>query len=259
MTSLDTSARETFAVHAHDGVVRIAFDGAHRSNAMSSARMRALTDILREVEADDDVAAVVLHGGEGNSFAVGGDFHEVSHFSGGDEVDHWIDSITDLYVASLEITKPTVAAVEGYAIGIGLQLALTCDFRIGAETSVLRMPEFQVGIACNFGAYMLERSVGRHVMQNMLLSCEEWPAERALRDGLLHQVAPAADVSATALARAAAFAEYNPVAVRGTKPQMNHDYVEGLHVLRENAKRSHRAGFASGRPQERMRRIVGQA
>lgn len=251
--------RETFAIHTAEGIARITFDGAHRSNAMSSERMRALSAILRELEADDEVAVVVLHGGDGNSFAVGGDFHEVSHFAGGDEVDRWIDAITELYVASLEITKPTLAAVEGYAIGIGLQLALTCDFRIGAESSVLRMPEFQLGIACNFGAFMLERSVGRHVMQNMLLSCEEWPAERSLRDGLLHQVVPADQVLATALARAAEFREYNPVAVRGTKPQMNREYVQGLHALRENAKKSHRAGFASGRPQERMRQVVGRA
>jgi enoyl-CoA hydratase/carnithine racemase len=253
------TARDTFALHVADGIARIAFDGEHHSNAMSSPRMRALAEILRELEATDEVAAVVLYGGTGNSFAVGGDFHEVSHFSGGSEVDDWIDHITDLYVASLEVTKPTVAAVEGYAIGIGLQLALTCDFRVGAETSVLRMPEFQLGIACNFGAYMLERSAGRAVMQNMLLSCEEWPAERSVRDGLLHQVVPAADVLSTALERATAFRDYNPAAVRGTKPHMNREYVRGLHALRESAKASHRAGFASGRPQERMRTIVGQA
>lgn len=257
--AVDIQPRDTFTVMTKDGVAQVTFEGSHHSNAMSNGRMRALTGILRELEADDAVAAVVLHGGEGNSFAVGGDFHEVSHFSGGDEVDEWIDNITELYVASLEVTKPTVAAVEGYAIGIGLQLLLTCDYRVGADSSILRMPEFKVGIACNFGAFMLERSAGRSVMQHMLLSCDEWPAESSLRDGLLHQAVPAAEVLPTALARAAAFADYNPAAVRNTKPQMNRDYIQGLHVLRDNAKRSHRAGFASGRPQREMRRIVGKA
>jgi carboxymethylproline synthase len=221
--------------------------------------MRVLAGILSDLERSDEVSAVVLHGGAGNSFAVGGDFHEVSHFSGHDEVDVWIDAITELYVASLEVTKPTVAAIEGYAIGIGLQLALTCDYRIGATTSVLRMPEFQLGIACNFGAYMLERSVGRHVMQNMLMSCEEWPAERSVADGLLHEVVPAEEVLTAAMARASAFGDYNPAAVRGTKPHMNGEYIRGLHALRDHAKKSHRAAFASGLPQEQMRRIVSRA
>jgi enoyl-CoA hydratase/carnithine racemase len=261
MTSetLKPNPRETFAVRADEGVALVSFQGTHHSNAMSSGRMRALTGILDGLELDPGVGAVVLHGGPDNSFAVGGDFHEVSHFTGGDEVDDWIDTITDLYVASLRISKPLVAAIEGYAIGIGLQLALTCDYRIGAITSELRMPEFQVGIACNFGAYMLERSVGRHVMQGMLMSCAPWPAGRALRDGLLHETAPGGEVLPAALARARQFAAYNPAAVRSTKPHMNKEYIRGLESLRAEAKESHRRGFASGNPQQRMRSIVGQS
>ncbi|MEV6319385.1 enoyl-CoA hydratase-related protein [Streptomyces sp. NPDC051776] len=67
-------------------------------------------------------------------------------------------------------------------MGVGLQIALCCDVRIGSRVSKLVMPEFRVGIACNFGGYMLETVVGRSVMQDMLYTCAEWPADRALAD-----------------------------------------------------------------------------
>lgn len=257
MNSTTTDTTQTFTVEHHGAVAVVVFDGFHHSNAMSQDRMRVLRGLLLTLEADASVDAIVLRGGEGQSFAVGGDFNEVSHFTGGDEVDDWIDAITDLYVTSLEVSKPTLAAVDGHAIGIGLQLALTCDFRIGSESVSLRMPEFQLGIACNFGGYMLERSVGRSVMQKMLMSCEPWSAEAALTDGLLHEVVPDRSLADVALAHAQRFATYNPAAFRNTKPYLNRDYVQGLRNVQQNAKISHRAGFASGLPQQRMRSIIG--
>lgn len=254
--TIDATAPTTFDVARVGDVDVVTFSGTHHSNAMSSARMAALSGIAAELEADPGSKAVVLCGGPGRSFAVGGDFNEVSDFHGGEEVDAWIDQITDLYVSLLSISKPVVAAIDGYAIGIGLQIALTCDYRIGSDDCLLKMPEFDLGIACNFGGYMLERSVGRHVMQHMLMSAAPWPARRALRDGLLHETVESAALVDTAVKTAAKFATYNPAAFRATKPRLNAGYADGLHDLRRDAKKSHRAGFSSGVPQRRMRAIV---
>ncbi|MGP3969798.1 enoyl-CoA hydratase/isomerase family protein [Streptomyces sp. 6N223] len=211
-----------------------------------------------ELNTDDTVNAVLLYGGTGRSFASGGDFNEVIEFTGGSEVDDWIDDIADLFVACLSVEKPLVAAIDGYAIGLGLEIALTADFRIASETAKLRMPEFALGTACNFGGYMLERVVGRSVMQRMLMTCEFWDTATAERDGLLHRVVPRSELESDAVAYTAQFARYNPAAFRSTKVFLNRDYIAGIRRLKEEAKASHRAGFASGRPQEIMATVIGR-
>ncbi|MBT2525927.1 enoyl-CoA hydratase/isomerase family protein [Streptomyces sp. ISL-99] len=258
---MPTSNPETMSMRCEilpGAVALVEFSEAHEQNPFSRARMRELTRLLRSLDADDSVACVVLTGGPGRSFGAGGDFNEVSEFTGGDEVDGWIDDITDLYTTIAGISKPVVAAIDGYAIGVGLQIALCCDFRIGSREAKLVMPEFRVGIACNFGGYMLETVVGRSVMQDMLYTCAEWPADRALADRLLHEVTEPAALLDRAVAHARRIADYTAAAVRSTRPRVNGPYIEGLVRVREEGKRSHRTAFSAGEAQQRMRRIIGK-
>lgn len=241
------------------GVALVEFSQAHEQNPFSRTRMRELTALMYGLDAHEDVACVVLYGGAGRSFGAGGDFHEVSEFSGGDEVDAWIDDITDLYSTIAGISKPVVAAIDGYAIGVGLQIALCCDLRVGSHASTLVMPEFRVGIACNFGGYLLETVAGRSVMQDMLYTCADWPADRALADRLLHEVTDPEDLLERALDNARRIASYTRAAVQSTRARVNGPFVEGLQRVRDEGKRSHRTAFSAGEAQQRMRRIIGKA
>jgi enoyl-CoA hydratase/carnithine racemase len=242
-----------------DRVALVEFGRGHEQNPFSRARMCELKDLMLTLNEDERVACVVLYGGIGRSFGAGGDFNEVSEFSGGDEVDAWIDDITDLYTTIAGIAKPVVAAIDGYAIGVGLQIALCCDLRLGSDRARLLMPEFRVGIACNFGGYMLETVVGRSVMQQMLYTCDEWSAGRALADRLLHETVPAQSLLNTALARASRIASYTTAAVQSTRPRVNWPYIAGLEQVRDEGKRAHRRAFAAGEAQQHMRRIIGKA
>ncbi|MFF1718369.1 enoyl-CoA hydratase/isomerase family protein [Streptomyces sviceus] len=259
MTTNEVVTRSIACEVLPGAVALVEFSQAHEQNPFSRARMRELTQLLLDLDGDDDVRCVVLFGGAGRSFGAGGDFNEVSEFSGGDEVDAWIDDITTLYSTIAGISKPVVAAIDGFAIGVGLQIALCCDLRIGSSTSKLVMPEFKVGIACNFGGYMLETVVGRSVMQEMLYTCDEWPAERALADRLLHEVTPPEELLERALDRARRIAQYTAAAVQSTRARVNGPYVQGLRRVREEGKRSHRTAFSAGEAQQRMRRVIGKA
>ncbi|MFF4033742.1 enoyl-CoA hydratase/isomerase family protein [Streptomyces sviceus] len=259
MTTNEVVTRSMACEVLPGAVALVEFSQAHEQNPFSRARMRELTQLLLDLDGDDDVRCVVLFGGAGRSFGAGGDFNEVSEFSGGDEVDAWIDDITTLYSTIAGISKPVVAAIDGFAIGVGLQIALCCDLRIGSSTSKLVMPEFNVGIACNFGGYMLETVVGRSVMQEMLYTCAEWPAERALADRLLHEVTPPEELLERALDRARRIAQYTAAAVQSTRARVNGPYVQGLRRVREEGKRSHRTAFSAGEAQQRMRRVIGKA
>jgi enoyl-CoA hydratase/carnithine racemase len=249
-------ARFGFGFSVSDGVALIEFDDTARHNAWSMPRMANLTGLLTELEDDQRVRSVVLFSGVGRSFGVGGDFHETVTFTGGDEVDRWIDQVTDLYVAGLRLTRPVIAAVDGYAIGIGLQLALTADYRIGSSRSVLKMPEFELGIACTFGGYMLEKIAGRAVMQNMTMSCDAWDAARAERDNLLHEVAAAEDLREAALYRARRAAGFTVSGFRSTKTYLNADFIAGLERTRVEGKAAHRAAFSAGDARQNMNRVI---
>ncbi|MEU9982921.1 enoyl-CoA hydratase/isomerase family protein [Streptomyces sp. NPDC050856] len=246
-----------FGVTVTDGVALVEFDDAHRHNPWSMPRMAGLTRLLTEFGRDDRVRSVVLFSGLGRSFGVGGSFHETAKFTGGDEVDAWIDQVTDLYIAALRLDRPLIAAIDGYAIGIGLQIALTADYRIGSSRCVLKMPEFELGIACTFGGFMLEKVVGRAVMQKMLMSCAEWDAGRSEQDNLLHEVVPAEDLRDAALRHAEHAAGFTAAGFRTTKPYLNASYIEGLERTRVAGKLAHRAAFAAGEAQRRMNRVIG--
>ena len=248
-----------FDINLDQGVASVAFTDAHRHNLWSMPRMAQLTHLLRELNEDDAVGAVLLHSGEGRSFGAGGSFHETSTFTGGDEVDVWIDHVTDLYIAALQLERPLIAAIDGYAIGIGLQIALTADYRMGSDRCVLKMPEFELGIACTFGGFMLDKIVGRSVMQNLLMSCAAWPAQRALNDGLLHAVEDAGKLYTLALEQAKRCARYTPAAFRSTKRYLNLDFIKGLEHTRIVGKQAHRAAFAAGDAQDRMKNVLDRS
>ncbi len=245
-----------FEVSLNDGIALVEFSDSHRHNLWSMPRMAKLTSLLRHLNGDDAVHAVLLYSGDGRSFGAGGSFHETSTFKGGEEVDVWIDHITDLYIAALELTRPLIAAIDGYAIGIGLQIALTADYRIGSSRCVLKMPEFELGIACTFGGFMLEKVVGRSLMQNMLMSCAAWPAERALDNGMLHSVVDATQLRSAALKEARRVAGFTSAAFRTTKIYLNRDFIAGLEQTRVAGKQAHRAAFAAGEAQGRMKAVL---
>lgn len=248
-----------FDITFEGSVALVAFTDSHRHNLWSMPRMAQLTRLLRQLNEDDAVGAVLLHSGEGRSFGAGGSFHETSTFTGGNEVDVWIDHVTDLYIAALQLNRPLIAAIDGYAIGIGLQIALTADYRIGSDRCVLKMPEFELGIACTFGGFMLEKIIGRSLMQNMLMSCDAWPAQRAMTDGLLHAVADAGQLRTRALEQAHRAAAFTDAAFRNTKAYLNRDFIAGLEQTRIAGKQAHRAAFAAGEAQGRMKAVLNRS
>lgn len=247
-----------FQIEFEDGVAIVEFNDSHRHNMWSMPRMTQLSQLLNQFNQDDTVRSVLLYSGKGRSFGVGGSFHETSAFTGGNEVDVWIDHVTDLYIAALQLRCPLIVAIDGYAIGIGLQIALTADYRIGSDCCILKMPEFQLGIACTFGGYMLEKVVGRSVMQNMLMSCAEWSADRALIDRLLHEVVPVQSLRDAAVEQAKQMASFTAAGFRSTKKYLNWDFINGLEQTRIIGKEAHRSAFAAGEAQNRMKVVIGE-
>jgi enoyl-CoA hydratase/carnithine racemase len=244
-------------VDMHDRVAVVTFGGEHPSNTFSTTKMQALGRVIDELGQQEAVGAIVLTAGRRRSFGVGGDFHEVHRFTGGDEVAEWIAACVGMYRAALAAPVPVVAAIEGYAIGIGLQLALCADYRIGGVNADLRMPELELGVACVLGAYLLERRIGTGLMTRMILSSGAWTSREALRDGLVHELAETEATLGRAVEFAGGLAAYQSIAFADTKQFMNDAVLAGLGPAEEAAIRAHRRGFAASTiAQERMRDVI---
>lgn len=247
-----------FGVDMLGNVAVVEFNGDHYSNPFSTNRQIALTRLLADVGGRGEVRAIVLTGGEGRYFSAGGDFNEVCQFKGGDDSDRWLEVTLGLFKALLNAKVPIVAAIDGYCIGFGLQLAMSCDYRIASDTAMFSMPEVKNGIACINGTYMLERVVGRTRMQQLVWECGRWSGQEAYQYELVHAVAPAHRLRDDAIAFATKLAGYEPEAVRVTKPVMNAGFSKGLEEIFAQAKASHRITFNKGVAQKYMRALLSK-
>lgn len=212
---------------------------------------------LHRAQVDPQVQAVVVTGGVGRSFSTGGDFNEVKNLSGGEDVDRWIDRVTALYVSALHVDKPTVAAIDGFAIGMGFQFALMFDHRVMAEQAEFRMPELRHGIGCSMGAAILSGLVSRNVAREIVFACENIEPPKALAYGIVNEVTPAAELIPRALAAATRLASYPEVAFRSTKRSLVAPLIRMLHETAGESKEVHRAAFAARAMQAHFQRVLG--
>ncbi len=239
-----------------NNVALIEFDTGHRHNPFSGKKMNQLEETIKSLYEKDDIKTIVLYGGKNKSFSVGGDFNEVSNFTGGEEVANWIDSVTNLYKSVLACPKPIIAAIDNYSIGFGLQLALVCDYRIGSTACELKMPEFAMGISCNFGGYLLEKLTSRSIMQEMLFNCEGIKAKEAKALGLLHATTDSEHLLDHAIKIAEKFASYHSTPIRETKKTLNIDMINELDLICQKAKIAHKVSFAARTAQDKMLTII---
>jgi enoyl-CoA hydratase/carnithine racemase len=184
-----------------------------------NALNRQVQEELRAVSAEatvSDVRAVVVYGGE-KVFAAGADIKEMADMSYADMVARAGD-LSSAFDAVARIPKPVIAAITGYALGGGCELALACDLRIVADDAKLGQPEIKLGIIPGAGGTQrLSRLVGPAKAKDIIFTGRFVDAHEALRIGLAHKVVPAAEVYSAALEYAGQFAEGPAQALRAAK------------------------------------------
>jgi enoyl-CoA hydratase len=184
-TPLSDSANDPVLVERDGAIAVVTLNRPKQLNALSNVLMSALVCALRDLDADDTVRAIVLAGSE-RAFAAGADIAEMSdttamEFAFADRVEQW-DAIRALHT-------PLVAAVSGFCLGGGCELAMTCDLIIASETAVFGQPETGVGIIPGAGGTQrLTRAVGKAVAMDMVLTGRTVDAWEAKRAGLVARV-----------------------------------------------------------------------
>jgi enoyl-CoA hydratase/carnithine racemase len=188
-------------------------DRPDRMNALSRSTLLALGKLAREAQANASIRAIVLTGAGEKAFCAGADLKERQGMS-----DNEVRAQLDLYRSELGLLdrspKPVVAAINGVALGGGLELALCCDLRVAAPHAVLGLPETSLGIIPGAGGTQrLPRVVGEARAKEMILLARRLSADEALAWGLVNRVTPAGkDVLTDALEWVAPIAEGAPIA-----------------------------------------------
>ncbi|WP_439654329.1 enoyl-CoA hydratase/isomerase family protein [Streptacidiphilus carbonis] len=185
-------------------------------NALDAAMQDQLKQVAEEAAARSDVRAVVVWGGE-KVFAAGADIKEMQRMSYADMLERG-PALQGAFDAVARIPKPVVAAVTGYALGGGCELALCADIRIAAENAKFGQPEILLGLIPGAGGTQrLSRLVGPSRAKELIFTGRQVRAEEALRIGLADQVVPAEEVYPTALAWASKLAAGPALALRAAK------------------------------------------
>lgn len=166
-------------------------------NALDRELKRALVAAAVDVSVDPDVWIVVLGAAGERAFCVGGDLKEMgaADDDGRRLRSPMLEADRNVYEAVLEIPKPTIAVVDGYALGGGFELAMACDLRVCSDRSTFGMPESGIGMGANFGSVLLPRLIPRTVALELLYFGTRLTGADALRLGLVNRVWPHAELA----------------------------------------------------------------
>ncbi len=219
-------AFETIIVEIEDHVALIKLNRPDALNALNTQLLSELCDALEDADKNDKVRCIVVTGSD-KAFAAGADIKEMSELSFVDVFStNMFGNANDRISA---IRKPIIAAVAGYALGGGCELAMLCDFIVAADTAKFGQPEINLGVIAGLGgSQRLTRFVGKSKSMDMNLTGRFMDAEEAERAGLVSRVVPAKKLLEEAVGTAQKIAEKSQLSTMAAKEAVNRSYEVSL-------------------------------
>ncbi|MDQ1128090.1 enoyl-CoA hydratase [Microbacterium sp. SORGH_AS_0888] len=218
-------------------------------NALNTALMREVVHAARELDDDRGVGAIVVTGSE-RAFAAGADIKEMANL---DYIDAYLGELFGGWKAFAELRTPTIAAVAGYALGGGCELAMMCDIIFAADTAVFGQPEINLGVVPGMGGTQrLTRAVGKAKAMDLILTGRTMDAQEAERAGLVARVVPAAQLLETATEAAAVIASKSLPVAYAAKEAVNVAFESTLAEGIRFERRAIQATFALADQKEGM-------
>ncbi|MEM8626688.1 MAG: enoyl-CoA hydratase [Pseudomonadota bacterium] len=216
---------ETILLEVRDHVGIITFNRPQARNALNAQLITELSSAIDGLEADNSVRAIVITGSD-KAFAAGADIKEMAEKT-------WSEAFRTDFVSTWDriahTRKPTIAAVAGYALGGGCELAMMCDIILAADTAKFGQPEITIGIIPGAGGTQrLTRLIGRAKAMDMILTGRTMGAEEAERSGLVSRIVPADNLLTEALAVAEKIADLPQIATMVAKEAVNRADEVGL-------------------------------
>ena len=244
---------ELILTETHGQVGLITINRPQVMNALNNQLMRELMDALEAFDENDGIGAMVITGNE-KAFAAGADIKEMA--------DRTIEQMMDrdhvaVFGRIRTIRKPVIAAVSGWALGGGCEIALSCDMIVASESAKFGLPEVTIGVIPGAGGTQrLVRAVGKAIAMEMILNNRTLSAQEALQFGLLNQVVPVSDFLNEALKLAEEIAARAPLAMRAAKKMINQSYERFLSDGLEQEKQVFYNLFGSEDQKEGMQAFI---
>ncbi len=245
---------ENIRVETRGRVGLITLDRPAALNALNDALVDEVGRALDTFEADEAIGAIVITGSD-KAFAAGADIAAMAGFSYMDAYKG--DYITRNWERVKTCRKPVIAAVAGYALGGGCELAMMCDMIFAADTARFGQPEIKLGVLPGAGGTQrLPRAVGKAKAMDLCLTARMMDAEEAERSGLVARIIPAARLLEETMAAAETIASFSLPAVMMVKEAVNRAYESGLQEGLLFERRSFHAAFALADQKEGMAAFV---
>lgn len=201
-------------------------------NALNRATIAELDQALIEAEADKSVRVLIITGSGPKAFVAGADIKEFAHFSVAEGKALAADGQKQLFDHVEHLGKPVIAAVNGFALGGGLELAMACHVRIASENAKMGLPEVSLGVIPGYGGTQrLPRLVGKGKAMEMILSAQMIDANDALQWGLVNRVVPQDQLLSTAHELAVRIMKNSPTALAAAIRAVNAGYEPGANGL----------------------------
>ena len=244
---------ENIRVERDGAIAVLTVDRPKALNALTQATLAEITQAVRDLDRDPGVGVVIVTGAGEKAFVAGADIKEMSGFGPAQAEDHARKG--QAMGAALEgLTKPTIAAINGYALGGGLELALACDMRIASENAQMGLPEVSLGTIPGFGGTQrLARAVGAARAKELILTGRRVTAAEAERIGLVNKVMPQAELLSAAKQIAHDILANGPVAVRYAKEAIDRGLQTDLHTGLGIEEKMFALTFATADQKEGMR------
>ena len=236
-----------------DGLGRVRLNRPKALNALNSALMDEVNEAMLAFNGDKSVGAMILTGND-KAFAAGADIKEMD---GKTQIDMLMTvSLVDRFDFK-KLGKPVIAAVSGYALGGGCEIAMACDMIVASESAVFGQPENNLGIIPGAGGTQrLTRAVGKALAMEIMLTDRKLSAEEALQYGLVNRVAPLDEYMDVAIGIAQKVARRSQVAIRLTKEAVNKTYEMSLEEGLAYERRNFLVAFGSEDKVEGMRAFI---
>jgi 2-oxoglutaroyl-CoA hydrolase len=226
---------EFLRVERRGPVATLWIDRQAKMNTMTVAMRNEFPAIFHDIDGDDAVRVVVIRGAGAKAFSAGGDLAEFLTLAPAD-LERWGDTLT----SAERCRKPVIAAIDGYTMGAGLELAVACDFRIATLRSEFAFPEIRLGmIPGSGGTQRALRLIGMTRAKLFMLTGQRIPAERAEAWGLITQAVPNDALDQVVGALAGELAERAPLALRTLKMVLNRGAEAPLETALELERKSY--------------------
>jgi enoyl-CoA hydratase len=220
---------DNILVVKNNKIAQVTINRPNKLNALNSATIHELSDAFEDLEDDEDVNVIVLTGSGDKAFVAGADISEFAHFSvdeGGGLARKGQEMLFNLIE---NLSTPVIAAINGFALGGGLELAMACHFRIASENAKMGLPEVSLGVIPGYGGTQrLPQLVGKGKAMEMIMTATMIPADEALNCGLVNHVTTQEELLPLAEKIAGKIMRNSSVAISAAIRAVNANFEDGV-------------------------------